>query len=330
MNRTFALTLILALLFLTLSLLPSERVGARPELFSPNFTARELIEEVNALRESKGLPPYRVDDRLMEIAQTHAEYIAGKGVLTHFSADGKRPFERALDAGYPVDGDLSTGGLFAENIHSGANLTLAEVIQVWQGHSTNSTTLLSGDFKDAGAGLATVNDVTYYVLDVGAADPSGVVALPAASTATRPAATGTGIAVIPNTPLPNGEILHVVEKDEALWSIALAYGTTIEELKFLNGLAGDEIFEGQTLVIQLAFTPTVTPSQIVTATFGIPTSTPTRPVTPTATPTATPLPKPPTSLDSGGKAVGAIVLAALIAAGLVSLLGRRKKEQPLD
>ncbi|NOH03032.1 MAG: LysM peptidoglycan-binding domain-containing protein [Chloroflexi bacterium] len=330
MNRTLALNGIAALLLLTFSLLPSERADARPGVFSPNLTAEELIEEVNALRESKGLPPYRVDARLMKIAQAHAEYIAEKGVLTHFSADGKRPYQRALEAGYPVDGDLSTGGLFAENIHSGINLTPADVVQAWQGHSTHSATLLSSDYVDAGAGIATADGVTYYVLDAGAADPAGIVVLPATPTATRPAATGTGVAVIPNTPPPNGEALHVVKKDEALWSIALAYGTTIEELKFLNGLFGDEIFEGQTLIIQLASTPTVTPSVVVTATFGISTSTPTKPVTPTVTTTATPLPKPPTSLNSGGLAVGAIVLAALTFAGLISLLGRKKKGQPTD
>jgi hypothetical protein len=136
--------------------------------------------------------------------------------------------------------------------------------------------------------------------------------------------------VLPNTPFASGEIYHVVQKNEALWSVAILYGTTIAELKALNGLAGDEIFEGQQLLIRRASTETPTPSPVpVTATLGLSTSTATQPVTPTITQTPTPLPTPPTSMQSGGMVVGGIILAALIAAGVVSLLGKRK-DKPLD
>lgn len=326
MKRIFYL-LLLALLFLTLSLFPSIQADAQPKSFSPHRTALELIDEVNALREANGLTPYQVNSTLMSVAQTHADYIAEEGVLSHFSADGKRPYQRALDAGYAVAGDLSVGGLYAENIHSGIDLMMAEVIQTWQGHSSNSVTLLSKEYVDVGAGIAVANGVTYFVLDVGAESSFGLVTLPATSTATQPSVTGTGVAILPNTPQADGEILHVVGKNEALWSIALAYDTTIEELKFLNGLAGDEIFEGQTLVIRLAATPTVEPSPVVTeatATFGIPTSTATSPVTPTITPTPTPIPSPPTTLENGGIVVGGIALAALLAAGIGAYFGRKK------
>jgi len=120
----------------------------------------------------------------------------------------------------------------------------------------------------------------------------------------------------------------VVRRNEALWSIALAYGTTIDELKFLNGLASDEIFEGQTLVIRLASTPTPEPTSVAveaTATFGIPTSTATVPVTATITFTPTSIPTPPATFRSGGMVAGGIILVALIAAGLFSLLGKKAK-----
>ena len=130
--------------------------------------------------------------------------------------------------------------------------------------------------------------------------------------------------MIVSTPLENGDVYHVVQLKEALWSIALAYNTTVEQIKLLNGLATDEIFEGQKLLIQRPVTDTPTSTEAVTATFGIPTSTATQPVTPTATSTATPLPVPPASPQNGGIIVGVIVLIALLAAGIGSWLGRKK------
>lgn len=131
---------------------------------------------------------------------------------------------------------------------------------------------------------------------------------------------------IPNTPLPGGEIYHIVQKNEALWSIALLYGTTVQELKLLNSLPGDEIFEGQKLLVRRANTETPRPTmELQTATLGIPTSTATQPTTPTITQTPTPLPAPPTSMRSGGAVVGGITLAALLSAGLFAFLGRKKK-----
>lgn len=321
MKRIFYLSL-LALLFLTLNLIPSIRANAQPISYSPNQTALELIDEVNALRKSNGLPLYQVNSTLMSVAQAHAEYLAEEGVLSHFSADGKRPHQRALDAGYAVAGDLSVGGSFAENIHSGIDLSMSEVVQAWQVHSSNSTAMLSKEYIDAGAGIAVADGVTYFVLDVGTSSGEGI---QPSLTPTRTATVQTtGTVIVPNTALANGEIFHQVKKDEALWSIAIAYGVTIEELKLLNGLATDEIFEGQTLLIHRASTATFTPSPVVTATFGIPTSTPTTPVTPTVTTTSTPIPTPPESLGNSSTAVAIIVVVALLAAGVGALIGRQK------
>lgn len=338
MKRSSFLTLTLLYLLtlrpastLTLNLIPSMRADLPPKLFSPNSTAQALISEVNVLRASNDLPPYEVNSILMNIAQAHAEYLADTGVLTQFSADGRRPYQRALGAGYSVAGDLSVGGLFAENIHSASNIPPAEVVAFWRSNATSLKTMLSADFKDAGAGVSVVNSVAYYVLDVGASDPSvGAGTVTAAPETVTPLVIGTDAIVFVNTPLSNGEIFHVVRKDEALWNIALAYHTTIDELKRLNGLAADEIFEGQTLLIQQAATSTMTPSPVVTATFGIPTSTATRPVTPTVTPTSTTVPKPPASFQSGGMAAGVIILVALLAAGIGALWAGKRRNGAAD
>jgi len=313
--------LIAALLLLTLSLFPFIQADAQPRYFSPHPAAAELIEKVNALRASQNLAPYKQDAILTSIAQLHAAYIASTGVLTHFDEQGRRPYQRALDAGYPVAGDLSTGGLLAQTIYSGARVSEAEVIAAWQANQTDALVLLSPDYQDVGVGITAANGITYYVLVAGSQSDTSESANPAA-TSTPTLLAGSGL---PNTPLPGGEIYHTVQKDEALWSIALAYGTTIAELKLLNSLATDEIIEGQRLLVRSANTLTPTSTDIpVTATLGLVTSTATQPVTPTITQTPTPLPTPPTSLQNGGIILGGIVLAALLAAGLLTFLGRRK------
>lgn len=312
-----------ALLFLTLVLVPSKKADSKPRHFSPDPTAIEFVEKVNALRTSKGLNVYETNPSLMAVAQKHADYIASTGVLTHFDDKGLRPFQRAMAAGYPVAGDLSLGGLFAEAIFSGSGISDDDVIRAWQGDTADALAILSPEYKDVGVGISAANGLTYYVLNAGSDTESGTSTTASPTVISRTVTPGT---VIPNTALPNGEVYHIVQKNEALWSIALAYGTTIAELKLLNSLASDEIFEGQRLLIRRASTETPTPTPMqITATLGLPTSTPTSPVTPTVTQTSTPLPAPPTTIQSGGAVVGGITLFALLAAGVIAFLSRSKK-----
>jgi hypothetical protein len=106
----------------------------------------------------------------------------------------------------------------------------------------------------------------------------------------------------------------------------MAYNIPLADILTLNGLTiKSTIFVNEKIKIQAAFT--ATPTQ---ATF-----TPTIPPTSTAWPTSTPNPTatdlPPTATPSpglpitaAGGALGAIVVSALILAGLVALLGRKK------
>lgn len=308
--------ILIPLLFLTLNLLPSERAGARPAHFSPKFSALELLAEVNDLRAAENLPPYKTNSILMTIAQSHADYIARTGVMTHFDAKGAAPYQRAISAGYSVTGDLSQGGLFFENIGSGSGLTVSGIVRVWQNDNEDLQTMISDELKDVGAGVAVAGGVTYFVLDAGAL--SSISVTPTSASATQPA----GISI--STPLEDGAVYHQVQSNEALWSIALNYNTTVENLKFLNRLPSNDIYEGQNLLVRTPEVKTATPTILPTATFGIPTSTAANPITPTVTATVTPLPVAPTSRQSGQTAVGAIVLIALVAAGIGAWLGSKK------
>jgi LysM repeat protein len=314
-----------ALLILTSSLLLPNQVDARPAHFSPNLTAAELIAAVNEFRATKDLPPYKTNSILTTIAQAQADYIVHNGVMTHFNASGTPPYQRAIKAGYAVAGDLSKGGNFSENIGSGSGLTASDIIITWQENDKDLQTLISTDLVDVGAGMAMAGGVTYYVLDAGA---SAVDSKTPQTPPTKTPLPGTQPVVITtSTPLEDGTVYHIVQANEALWSIAQSYNTTIDNIRLLNHIIGNDIFEGQKLLIRKPKpVDTVTPTALPTATFGIPTSTATQPVTPSATNTATPVPVPPASRQSGGIAVGVIVLAALVAAGIGSWLGKKKNK----
>lgn len=321
---------LIPLLFLTMGLLLPTRVGAQPSKYAASLDASDVIAEVNALRAVQGLAPYVVDPVLMEIAQSHAEYMASSGIVTHYSADGSRPYQRAIAAGYPLAGDISRGGFFSENVDSGSDLSAAEVVQGWQDDPLHLSTMISSDLKEIGVGVSVANGITYYTLDAALASDSAVLTSssptsgggnPFSSTTGTPF---TGTPVITSTISEDGTVYHIVQANEALWSIALAYDTTIAELKRLNKLVTDDIFEGQKLVISKKEVETPTPEPSITVTLGIPTSTATSPVTPTATFTPTPIPVPPASRQTSSMVVGGIILIAVIAAGLGTMLGRRK------
>lgn len=78
------------------------------------------------------------------------------------------------------------------------------------------------------------------------------------------------------TPGPDGSIIYIVKANDTLLGIALTFGISVDELRAMNNLTGDTIFEGQKLLLGLAGPPEITP------TAG-PTLTPT-PVIPTPTP----------------------------------------------
>jgi hypothetical protein len=131
------------------------------------------------------------------------------------------------------------------------------------------------------------------------------------------------------TPNPDGSIVHTVRSGQALENIATAYGVTVNQIKELNFLNSDIIYEGDELIIQLASTPGPTST-------GTATSTPTRAATATRKPTRTPSPSAspvmkiagtPTEITeevakSNGDPVGNILVVAIVglAAGGVILM----------
>ena len=130
------------------------------------------------------------------------------------------------------------------------------------------------------------------------------------------------VTVDASQPAPPGT--YRVQPGETLWSIAIAYKTTIAELKAINRLTSDDIYPGDTLLIVLP-KPTSTPEPTATSTpYPSPTPFVFWTITSPPKPTSSPVPASPVTGGSGMMIVGFIVVAALVAAGAMTAAGARK------
>ena len=309
------------ILILGIFTLPQAAHAGSSEQIPALSTASELIDAVNALRATHGLPPYQANSILMGVAQAHAEYLVSIGTITHISANGFRPYQRALAAGFLVAGDLSLGGWFSENLTAGVNQTATDAVQQWMGDESHKLTMLSGTLQDVGAGVGIYGNTNYYVLDAGLSTGG----TPVAYTPPPPLYPSTPT-IIPNTPNADGSIVHIVQIGDTLGSLSIAYNIPLADILKLNGLTiKSVIYAGQKIIIRAAYTPTPT-QPTATPTFP-PTATPWPTSTATTTETAippTPKPSPGLPISAAGGAVVAIVVSALILAGLIALLGRKR------
>ncbi len=287
--------------------------------------AYALIAAVNALRAANGLAPYNANPILMGIAQQHAEFMAVNGV-SHSGYGGTRPYQRALNAGYPLAGDLSLGGFMSENITAGSNKSVQEAVSEWQGDAPHLNTMLSPNLQEVGAGVALVGEYVYYVIDAARPTGSGV---PQVINTLAPGETAATLVVyapplastvFPNTPMPDGEISHIVQPGETLWLIAITYGVKIAEIRQLNGMSEtDAIYPKEQLLIKKGsgITATPVPASLTPTLFATPSPLPTlAALLPSITPFFSPTPTPPPLLvitrQDGPLVLGMILLAAIV------------------
>jgi len=165
-----------------------------------------LVDAINAERVKKNVPPLKVHPILMTSAQKHADYMASGGGITHYSADGSRPFQRHLALGYPLAGDLSRGGFASENIVAGSGMTIEQAIASWYGDEPHTNTMISDKYTECGAGVSVSGNVIYYCFDVA----RSTTAQPAGTTQNAPASTTSAEPVL--TPAPAGGFIVYVPR----------------------------------------------------------------------------------------------------------------------
>jgi LysM repeat protein len=294
----------------------------------------DLIAAVNELRQSNGLPPMETHSALMASSQVQSDYLGStygtsfpSWDMGHVGDGGTKAIDRAIAAGYPVE----PGWNVVENWAGGNNsTTLSEVVYSQWNDPDHMGNMLHEDVVHVGAGITEGDGYVYFIMNFGVEYGSGGSSGGVASTVPTTAVTPKVAPVTVATPNEDGSITHEVEFGQALWSIALAYEITVDQLLALNNLQSNVIFEGQTLLVRAPFTPT--PSPTVTQTPQPPTRTPIPAQTAQAVATQTP------PDDAGGGILGfdrqtlGIGLILVCGIGLVLIvvgtMAREKKQRP--
>lgn len=258
MKKTYQhLVLFMLFLLFFLNLLSTKEVAAAPQ--KQVTSAGQLIDAVNNLRLSYGLPALTSHPILMQSAQSQADYMAATGQTTHSRPGGTTYTQQLLSLGFPLAGDLSLGGFRAENIlNTGSPLVWDGVPPAWQ-DADHMNTMLSQNFTHIGAGVSQGSSGYFYAVDTAAATGNGQMQ-ESASAVVGSSGEAAGVsqymvAVVKATARPDGDVIHAVQYGQTLWSIAIEYGTTIKNIQALNNLGEDlVVYQGQALLIQKAAT----------------------------------------------------------------------------
>jgi LysM repeat protein len=285
--------LIFSTLAIMLGAIRADRADASP-LTAGMLNAGEIISRINAYRSNNGLYAYETNQVLMRIAQAQSDYQASIQSVTHTGPGGTRPVDRAYAAGY---GGGNTVWV-SEIIYGGTQASVDSAMSWWKESAVHNSSMLSSQYLEVGAGVASSGGSTYYTVVM------GYVAGTAPEESDAPEASavdGDGApAVVPFNPVmpaepgEDGSIIHQVQAGQSMWTIAAVYEIPLEQLLELNDLTQSSFLQpGQELIIRPPQEAISTP----TATVG-PTNTPTPPP-PTRTPQGTPLPRPTTTTLDG-------------------------------
>ncbi len=307
---------LIAFLFLLGIIWPAVHVFAKPgalpalqeetftpeEILAPTLTIpspAEIIEAINNLRILNGLDPLAVHPVLMDVAAQQANALAAsEGAVGHQRPCGMTLGQELLQRGFALWGDLSQDGYRSENWAAAASPE--QVVAFWLSDDLHANTMLSPDRSHIGAAVA-VSDQIYIVLETALQTNSGkmqstaydiLTGIPATQAACIGISTQDveyvdlsqySIPVAMSTARPDGDVIHEVKYGQTLWSIAIQYSTTIEQIKRLNNLTSNTIVPGWTLLIQKGATQPAPPTAMM-PTFA-PVSQSLRTPTPWQTPT---------------------------------------------
>jgi uncharacterized protein YkwD/LysM repeat protein len=290
LNYFFSAAIILTLLFSPPRVAQAQTpITETPQAAIQPPTPAEIIDAINALRLSYGLPTLAVHPVLMALAQRQADGIAA-GLRGHWRPYGLTLGQLLIMDGYPLAGDLTQDGYRSENWI--VSMTAQGAIEAWLSDDEHSNTMLSEFRSDIGAGVSMMRDEwgqdqIYVVIETALQTRSGqqqswardfLTRLPSVINGTTsingttvPLSEGQYIIpVIRSTSRPDGDVVHEVEYGQSLWSIAITYGTTIEQIQKLNNLGdSNTIYEQQLLLVQKGATqPAVILTQTATTGFS--------------------------------------------------------------
>lgn len=219
----------------------------------PYLSGGDVIQVINGYRQQNGLAALTSNSLLSSLAQGQADYQASIGTVTHTGPGGSTPQQRAAASGYG-------GGNFfylSEIIYGGYQANVQNALSWWQNSSLHNSIMLSSNYTEIGAGVASGGDTVYFTAVLGgpsgSSSSSGGNGDSSGSGETSPPATA-GPVVMPvqkATPQADGSIIHTVQTGQTLWTIAAVYEIKLEDLYTLNGMNQYSfVFPGDAIIIR--------------------------------------------------------------------------------
>lgn len=338
-GKQFLILLLLPVLFLFHNQTATAQDFPPTQTLTAPPNPADVVNAINALRLSYGLSPLMVHPVLMQIAQEQASGIAA-GLPGHWRPNGMTLGQWMLSLGYPLSGDLTQDGYRSENW--GAAFSADDAVQMWLGDDLHTNTMLSVDRSDIGAGVAVGDGQFFVVIETALQTKSGqmqsnaaaiLTGIPQTQVAfsqieTQAAINGElpqySVPVALSTSLPTGSVYHEVRYGQTLWSIAIAYHTTIKQIQGLNNLGeSTTVYEGQVLLVQTGATQPAPSGEVTVTTPPSVYSAPTQTLLPTISPEAS---DQSSAQNEQGTTLGVVVIAltALFLAGVFAAMTRKK------
>lgn len=233
----------------------------------------DLVQRVNRLRASQGLPAMRLNNALGIAARSQARWMADSGLIRHTRPDGTDLRARTRAAGYPTT-------WVAEIIYMGRSV--ASAWSFWLGSKIHYDTLTGPYLQEMGIGYArAANGRTAYVIVFG--NPGGAPVAPGRSAPAGPPSYVVGRD-------PRGFIMHRIQPDDTLGLIALIYGYSWDDLPYMRAINGmeenDNLLQPGEIFLVPPADGTYTPTPGTPATTGTPAPSPTPEASSTSTPRA--------------------------------------------
>lgn len=199
-------------------------------IISPSLAqdeASNLLNRINNLRASLGLPGYSMNGALNAAAQQQAQWIVATGNVSHNHEDGTGPRDRAVANGYPSS-DVS------ENIYGGTMANADFAWTFWVNSPIHYRGMTHEHYLDLGIGIASGEWGTAYVLvfgNPGVPDPvvnSGGGGGSTTADNSDPAAAAPPPYLLGKDEF--GNIMHEIQPEDTLGGIALIYGRTWDDI----------------------------------------------------------------------------------------------------
>ncbi|GAB1540464.1 hypothetical protein NUACC21_31330 [Scytonema sp. NUACC21] len=123
---------------------------------------QKVFQLTNQERAKKGLKPLKANAELNYVADTYAQEMAERGVLSHTGPDGSQAWDRAKEVGYEAF-------MMAENIAAGQR-TPEQVVQGWMNSSGHRANMLNPNYTEIGVGYHN----KYWVQNFGSGDTNPI------------------------------------------------------------------------------------------------------------------------------------------------------------